>query len=182
VNRTHLVPFQYDGVIFLELFTHSGIGAMIVKENLNALRPAELDDIGAIIGLIKPYEKNGTLKFRDRHLIEQEIDNFTVIEHDGVISGCASLKPYQNTRSAELGCLIVDKNFQGRGAGERLLKDAEKKATKLGLCFLFALSTRATHWFIKRGFVETTNDRLPKEKSQEKNNKRASKFLMKKLF
>lgn len=182
VKRTHLIPFQHDGVLLLELFTHSGIGAMIVEERLEALRPAELNDICAIITLIEPYEKDGTLKFRDRHLIEHEIDNFTVIEHDGVISGCASLKYYSDTLSAELGCLIVNKNFQGTGEGERLLIDAEIKAKKLGMKFIFALTTTATHWFIKRGFIETTNDKLPKEKISGGNKNRASKLLQKPLI
>jgi len=182
VKRTHLIPFQNDGVIFLELFTHSGIGAMIVEENLEALRPAILDDIGAIIALIHPHEKNGTLRFRERNLIEQEINLFTVIEHDGVISGCASLKPYHNNQSAELGCLIVDKKFQGKGKGERLLIDAEKKAKKLGALSLFALTTIATHWFLKRGFTETTVDKLPEGKELDESNHRGSKLLQKKLF
>ena len=182
VKRTHLIPFQNDGVIFLELFTHSGIGAMIVEENLEALRPAILDDIGAIIALIHPHEKNGTLRFRERNLIEQEINLFTVIEHDGVISGCANLKPYHNNQSAELGCLIVDKKFQGKGQGERLLIDAEKKAKKLGALSLFALTTIATHWFLKRGFTETTVDKLPEGKELDESNHRGSKLLQKKLF
>jgi amino-acid N-acetyltransferase len=181
VNRTHLIPLQHDGAILLELFTHAGIGALVVEENLESLRSAELDDIGAIITLIQPYEKDGTLRFRDRNTIEQEIRNFTVIEHDGVISGCASLKIHNNTHLAELGCLIVDKNFQGKGEGERLLNDAENKAKKMGIHSLFALTTIATHWFLKRGFVETTIDMLPVEKSF-RTNIRGSKLLKKNLF
>ena len=180
VKRAHLIPFQRDGAILMELFTHSGIGAMIVQENLKSLRPAELDDIGAIITLIQPFEEDGTLRFRNRNLIEQQINNFTVIEHDGVISGCANLTISPENFSAELGCLIVDKNFQGQGEGERLLKDAENKAIKHGVNSLFVYTTIATHWFLKHGFVEKTPEPKSDEKSSSINN-RASKLLRKKL-
>mgnify|MGYP001258450925 CR=1 FL=1 len=181
VKRSHLIPFQRDGAILMELFTHSGIGAMVVQENLDSLRPAKLDDIGAIITLIQPYEEDGTLRFRDRNIIEQQINNFTVIEHDGVISGCANLTIFHETLSAELGCLIIDKNFQGKGEGERLLKDAESKVLKHGIKSLFAYTTIATHWFLKQGFVEITNDKKSGIESSHTNN-RASKILEKKLF
>ena len=165
----------------MELFTHSGIGAMIVQENLESIRSAELDDIGAIITLIQPYEEDGTLRYRDRNKIEQQINDFSVIEHDGLISGCANLTIYHETLSAELGCLIIDKNFQGKGEGERLLKDAESKALKHGINSLFVYTTIATHWFLKRGFIETdTNKNSDKKTSQM--NYRASKFLQKKLI
>ena len=181
VKRAHLIPYQRDGAILMELFTHSGIGAMIVQENLESIRSAELDDIGAIITLIQPYEEDGTLRFRDRNKIEQQINDFSVIEHDGLISGCANLTIYHETLSAELGCLIIDKNFQGKGEGERLLKDAESKALKHGINSLFVYTTIATHWFLKRGFIETdTNKNLDKKTSQM--NYRASKFLQKKLI
>jgi amino-acid N-acetyltransferase len=46
---------------------------------------------------------------------------------------------------------------------------------------LFVLTTRATHWFIERGFAETTVDSLPKEKKDLYNYQRRSKVLVKSL-
>ena len=44
---------------------------------------------------------------------------------------------------------------------------------------LFVLTTRATHWFIERGFAESTVDKLPNEKKGLYNYQRRSKVLVK---
>jgi amino-acid N-acetyltransferase len=46
---------------------------------------------------------------------------------------------------------------------------------------LFVLTTRATHWFIERGFAESSVEKLPKEKKDLYNYQRSSKVLMKSL-
>jgi amino-acid N-acetyltransferase len=43
------------------------------------------------------------------------------------------------------------------------------------------LTTRATHWFIERGFAESAIDKLPKEKKDLYNYQRRSKVLVKSL-
>ena len=88
VKRTHLIPYENDGAILTELFTHKGLGLMVVEEKLEFLRVANIEDISSILSLIEPLEKKGILKYRDRNSVENEIENFTVIEHDGIISGC----------------------------------------------------------------------------------------------
>jgi amino-acid N-acetyltransferase len=64
-----------------------------LHENLESLRQATIEDVGGILKLIEPLEADGTLVKRGRELIEREIDYFSVIEHDGVIFGCAALYP-----------------------------------------------------------------------------------------
>jgi amino-acid N-acetyltransferase len=139
VERAHIVPFQQDGAILLELFTHDGIGTMIVEETLEALRPATIDDVAAIVSLIEPLEVDG---------IERDIDRFTVIEHDGVIFGCAALYTFPKSSMAELACLMVKTETQGQGDGERLLKSIEQQARQTGMKQLFVLTTRTAHWFL----------------------------------
>ena len=90
VARAHLIPFNLDGSMLLELFQHDGVGTMVVEETLEALREATADDVGGLVALIRPLEEDGTLVRRDRARIEREVGNFTVIEHDGVIFGCAA--------------------------------------------------------------------------------------------
>lgn len=85
----HIVPFAMNGAVLQELFTHDGIGTMVTYENVESLREATIKDVGSILKLIEPYEENGTLVKRGRELLEREIENFSVIEHDGVIFGCA---------------------------------------------------------------------------------------------
>ena len=79
------MPFSLDGSVLLEIFTHDGVGTMVVEDTLDDLRPATLDDVGAILSLIEPLEADGTLVPRPRSVIERDVENFTVLEHDGVI-------------------------------------------------------------------------------------------------
>src|SRR5690625_825162 len=94
VPRAHLVPYTLDGSVLLEIFTHDGLGSIVVENTLDDLRPATIDDVGAIVQLIEPLEKDGTLVPRGRATIEREVEDFTVLEHVGVIYGCVALKPY----------------------------------------------------------------------------------------
>ena len=71
---------------------------MVVDEKLESLREATIDDVGGILQLIEPFEKDGTLVKRDRTEIERDAGNYTVIEHDGVIFGCAALYPYPEAK------------------------------------------------------------------------------------
>jgi len=102
VPRAHMVPYLLDGSVLLELFLHDGVGTMISYENLESLREASSDDVGGILQLIEPLESDGTLVRRGRHQIERDIDHFSVIEHDGVLFGCAALYPYPQERIGEM--------------------------------------------------------------------------------
>nr|WP_276554011.1 amino-acid N-acetyltransferase [Cupriavidus gilardii] len=181
VPRAHLIPFDMDGSVLLELFLHDGVGTMVSDTDLESLREATLDDVGAIVQLIAPLEQDGTLVPRGRHLIERDIANFSVIEHDGVLFGCAALYPYPREGMAEMACLTVSPEAQGTGDGERLLKRIERRARALGLERLFVLTTRTEHWFLKRGFVRASVDDLPEDKRKLYNWQRKSMVLMKKL-
>jgi len=181
VGRAHLVPFALDGSVLLELFTHDGVGSMLAAENLDALREATSDDVGGILKLLAPLEEDGTLVKRRRELIEREIDHFTVLEHDGVIYGCAALYPFPRAGGGmgELAALTVHTDYQGTGDGERLLKRIEQRAKAAGLARLFVLTTRTAHWFLKRGFAAAGVDDLPIERQSLYNWQRRSQILIK---
>ncbi|MBC7416122.1 MAG: amino-acid N-acetyltransferase [Herminiimonas sp.] len=181
VARAHIVPFATDGSALLELFTHDGVGTMISYQNLESLREATIEDVGGILKLIEPLEADGTLVYRGRELIEREIDYFSVIEHDGVIFGCAALYPFPGEKMAEMACLTVTPDVQAQGDGERLLKHIENRARLSGFDRLFVLTTRTAHWFIKRGFRHATVDDLPKDRQHMYNWQRKSQVLIKKL-
>jgi amino-acid N-acetyltransferase len=181
VPRAHIVPFEMDGSALLELFTHDGVGTMISHENLESLRQATIEDVGGIIKPIEPLEADGTLVKRGRELIEREIDLFSVIEHDGVIFGCAALYPFPEQKMAEMACLTVNPEVQAQGDGERILKHMENRARSIGLTKLFVLTTRTSHWFIKRGFMPATVDALPKDRQRMYNWQRKSQVLIKTL-
>ena len=181
VERSHILPFATDGALLLEVFTHDGIGTMVVDEKLESLREATADDVGGILQLIEPFERDGTLVRRERTEIERDIANYSVIEHDGIIFGCAALYPYPEARTGEMAALTVSAQVQGQGDGERILKRIEQRARAMGLDSIFVLSTRTMHWFIKRGFVQADPDRLPEARKRKYNWDRRSMVLVKKL-
>ncbi|MGN6388232.1 MAG: amino-acid N-acetyltransferase [Burkholderiaceae bacterium] len=181
VPRAHIAPYEVDGSVLLELFTHDGIGTMVSYENVESLREATIEDVGGILKLIEPLEADGTLVKRGRELIEREIEYFSVIEHDGVIFGCAALYPFPAEKMAEMACLTVNPEVQAQGDGERLLKHMEMRARAAGIRKLFVLTTRTAHWFLKRGFVAATVDDLPKNRQRMYNWQRKSLVLVKQL-
>ena len=181
VPRAHLVPYHLDGSVLLEIFTHDGVGTMVVEDKLDDLRPATLDDVGAILQLIEPLEADGTLVPRGRAVVEREVERYTVLEHDGIIYGCVSITPYLSEHMVEMACLIVQPDWQGGGEGELLLRHAESRARTLGATHVFVLTTRTSHWFIKRGFVQGSVEDLPKSKQAQYNRSRNSLVFIKKL-
>ncbi|AKJ28681.1 amino-acid N-acetyltransferase [Caldimonas brevitalea] len=181
VDRVHIIPYSVDGSILMELFTHDGVGTMIVDEKLESLREATPDDIGGILQLIEPFERDGTLVKRSRTEIERDVGHYTVIEHDGIIFGCAALYPYPEAKTAEMAALTVSPEVQGQGDGERILKRVEQRARAMGLDSIFVLTTRTMHWFIKRGFQQVDPDWLPEARKRKYNWDRRSKVLVKRL-
>jgi len=181
VERSHILPFAVDGALLLEVYVHDGIGTMVVDEKLESLREASADDVGGILQLIEPFEQDGTLVKRSRTEIERDIANYTLIEHDGVIFGCAALYPYPEAKTGEMAALTVSPHSQGQGDGEKLLKRIEQRARLMGLESLFVLTTRTMHWFIKRGFAPVDADWLPEARKRKYNWDRRSRVLVKRL-
>ncbi|HZV98302.1 MAG TPA: amino-acid N-acetyltransferase [Methylophilaceae bacterium] len=181
VARTHLISRHIDGAIVQELFTHDGIGTMITEAPLESMREAEISDVGGLLQLIEPLEAEGILVRRGRERLEMEINHFFVMEHDGLIIGCAALYPFPDERKAELACLAVNRAFRRGGRGDRMLQYSEEQARKRGIDTLFVLTTRTEHWFIERGFVEADVDVLPPAKQQLYNYQRRSKVFVKNL-
>jgi len=180
VGRVHLISYETDGALLQELFTHDGVGTVITRESLENIREARPDDIGSLIALIEPMEEEGILVHRPRELLEREIDHFSVMEHDGIMVGCAALYCHSKA-DGELACLAVHPDHREWGYGEQLLKRIEKRAKAVGIERLFVLTTRTEHWFIERGFRLAAVDELPEEKRQMYNYKRRSKIMFKPL-
>ena len=181
VDRVHVLPCTLDGGVLTELFTHDGVGTMIAAEDLESLREATIDDVGGLIKLLEPLEADGTLVKRPREKIEREIERFTVLEHDGVIYGCAALYAFPESGVGEMAAVTVHPEYQSYGDGERLLKRIEARARAAGLRKLFVLTTRTAHWFLKRGFVMATVEALPIERQKLYNWQRKSQILIKNL-
>jgi amino-acid N-acetyltransferase len=181
VKRAHLISRHVDGALLIELFTHHGIGTMVVPESPERIRSAGADDVNGILQILEPLEQQGVLVKRSREQLESDLSHFFVLESEGNILGCAALYPFPDRKTSELAALAVNPFYRDGGRGERLLAHAEAKARAAGLKSLFVLSTRTSHWFIERGFVETDTSWLPERKAALYNYDRRSKVFVKEL-
>ena len=181
VGRVHFLDRRTDGAMLMEFFTREGIGTVLTAAPLARLREATHEDVGAILALIAPLEADGTLVRRGRERLEMEITRFSLLEHDGVIVGCAALYPFSGDKAAELACLAVMADYQRAGYGDQLRRHIEERARKMKLKRLFVLTTRTAHWFVERGFVERGVDALPAAKRDLYNFQRRSKVFVKAL-
>jgi amino-acid N-acetyltransferase len=181
VARTHLISRHQDGALLQELFSDVGIGSMIVESSLNTIRDATINDVGGILKLLQPLEAAGILVRRSRELLEREIEQFVVMEHDHRIIGCAALYPFPGAKAAELACMAINAKYRSLGYGEALLKHMSAEALAQQFNKLFVLTTRTAHWFVERGFNEVALDQLPEEKKALYNYERRSKVFMKTL-
>ncbi|ENW96751.1 amino-acid N-acetyltransferase [Acinetobacter sp. NIPH 298] len=165
VHRVHLISYTYDGALIEELFTRDGIGTMITDAHYEEVRIANINDVGGLINLLRPLEQEGILVYRSRELLESEIEQFAVIERDGMILACAALYPISSalneTRSAEIACVAVDSSYRKSNRGSQILQFLENKAKQQGIQQLFVLTTRTAHWFLEHGFVPAHIDDLP---------------------
>jgi amino-acid N-acetyltransferase len=181
VKRAHLVSRHVDGALLIELFTHHGIGTMVVPESPETIRPAAAADVAGIMQILEPLEQQGVLVKRGQGELERDLGRFFVLEGEGNILGCAALYPFADRKTAELAALAVNPFYRDGGRGERLLAHAETQARAMGMKSVFVLSTQTTHWFLERGFVETDTSQLPERKQALYNYDRRSKVFTKQL-
>lgn len=165
VNRVHLISYAHDGALLEELFTRDGSGTLITDAHYEDVRMATIQDVGGLINLLRPLEEEGILVYRSRERLENEIEQFAVIERDGMILACAALYPIPTTgnelRSAEIACVAVDPSYRKSNRGSQILNYLEDKARSMGIQRLFILTTRTAHWFLEQGFEQSSVDDLP---------------------
>ncbi len=181
VQRVHLIERHTDGALLLELFTRDGKGTLISSNPYEEMRPATLSDIAGILELIKPLELQGLLVKRSREKLEMEIENFTVIERDGLVIACIALHLMKDQKSAEIACLAVHKDYQKSSRGHNLINHLLDKAKSLQLETIFVLSTQTMHWFIEKGFQTSHFEDIPDSLKEFYNYKRNSKILFKEI-
>jgi amino-acid N-acetyltransferase len=181
VARTHLLSWQDHDALLGELFTRDGVGTMITQQRYEQLRSAEVGDIGGLLELVAPLESNGMLVARSRERLEVEIDDYLVIERDGMIIACAALHSQPDSTAGELACVVVHADYRGDERGELLLDEVIRRARRRGLQSLFVLTTHTAHWFIEHGFRVADLSELPVLRRETYNYARRSRILIKSL-
>ncbi|AOZ13238.1 MULTISPECIES: amino-acid N-acetyltransferase [Pseudomonas] len=181
VARSHIVSYAEDGALLTELFTRNGGGTLVAQEQFEKIREAAIEDVGGLLDLISPLEEQGILVRRSREVLEREIEQFSVVEREGMIIACAALYPIADSEAGELACLAVNPEYRHGRRGDELLERIESRARALGLNTLFVLTTRTAHWFRERGFEPSSVERLPAARASLYNFQRNSKIFEKAL-
>lgn len=181
VVRSHLVSFEADGALLRELYSRDGAGTMVATNGYDNVRQATIEDTGSLLALIKPLEDAGILVPRSREQLELEIEYYTIMIRDGLITACCALLPYADEGTGEIACVAVAPDYRKQGRAEHLLHVVEKRAQTQGLKQLVALSTKAGHWFIERGFAEADVSDLPVARQHLYNHHRNSAVYRKQL-
>jgi amino-acid N-acetyltransferase len=185
VKRAHLISRHTNGSVLLELFTHHGIGTMIVPQPPEVIRKAQLPDVEGIYQLIEPLAQRGVLVHRSAEQLAETIQDYVVLEltenDENKIIGCCALHPFMESNTAELACLAVNPFYRDGGRGEWILQAVEKVAKEKGYRSIFILSTQTFQWFIERGFYEAPLEWLPEQKRATYNHDRRSKIFVKKI-
>nr|WP_226894961.1 GNAT family N-acetyltransferase [Luteolibacter marinus] len=97
--------------------------------------------------------------------IEVRIGDYHVMTIDDNVVGCVALHEYPGEAVAEVACLYVKLNHEGRGYGVDLVHHAEKIAAERGIPRVFALTTRAADFFQNRvGYTEREPEILPQRR------------------
>ena len=161
IERVHLIPQVTAGAVLQELYTRDGVGTLVTASDYDVTRQAAIDDINGIIELIQPLEQQGLLVKRSREQLEISIEQFYVMERDGLITACVAVIPYPDNAMAELACLAVHADYQNSGRGDAMLQFAENRAIELAMKALFVLTTQASYWFRERGFETLELAKLP---------------------
>jgi len=179
VGRVHILNRKVDGALLTELFSRDGVGTLISSTEFESIRPAALNDIPGILELITPLEQQGLLVARSKEHLEININDYIVIERDGLIIGCTALHKITNSNAGLIACMAIHPDYRKAARGNQLLEQLLIKAKQDSLQQLFALSTQTMHWFKERDFQESHFTELPSALQENYNHLRNSKILKK---
>eukprot|EP00591_Stephanopyxis_turris_P001427 CAMPEP_0195506972 /NCGR_PEP_ID=MMETSP0794_2-20130614/495_1 /TAXON_ID=515487 /ORGANISM="Stephanopyxis turris, Strain CCMP 815" /LENGTH=815 /DNA_ID=CAMNT_0040633463 /DNA_START=93 /DNA_END=2540 /DNA_ORIENTATION=- len=179
VKRAHIIP-PCNGALLQELFTRDGAGTLISRDLYDGIRRANVNDVAGIYDLIEPLIKMGTLIDRPLNVLEKDIKSYFVFTRDNLIVACGQLHKFEGG-FAEIGCLVVHKDYRSQGRGDAMLGYLERLCVQSGATNVFVLSTQTMQFFVERGFREIPPEKLPPSKLAKYNNSRRSKIFLKKM-
>lgn len=150
IPRVHLLDGRRRGVLLDELFSEEGVGTMVHTDSYREIRPLREEDIPELLSMIARSMADAKLVHRNYETICENLQSYYVYTLDSTIVGCVALYPYPQEGCAELGCLFIKKNYEGRGYGKAMCRFVENKARELGFTRIFAISQSAVDYFRDR--------------------------------
>ncbi len=125
------------------------------------IRKAKISDLKHAHSLINEFAKRGQMIPRSLNELYETLRDFVICESDGAICGVCSLHIMWEDL-AEIRSLAVEKRFQKRGIGRRLVKHCIGEARNMGIKRIFAL-TYHPEFFRKLGFADIDKSALPQK-------------------
>ena len=150
IPRIHLLDGRHRGVLLDELFSEEGVGTMVHGDSYREIRPLREEDIPELLSMIARSMADAKLVHRTYESICENLQSYYVYTLDDTIVGCVALYPYPDEQCAELGCLFIKKNYEGRGYGKAMCRFVENKAREQGFSRIFAISQSAVDYFRDR--------------------------------
>ena len=123
------------------------------------LRKAKIEDIKPIQALINSFAKKDLMLPRSLNELYENLRDFWVMVDKNKIIGCCALHISWDDL-AEIKCLAVQKNKQGRGAGQELVSACLAEAKLIGAKKVFVL-TYKPDYFKQFGFRRVKHAQLP---------------------
>jgi amino-acid N-acetyltransferase len=168
IPRVHVLNGRQQGVLVDELFSNEGVGTMVHADSYRIIRALREEDIPELLGMIGRSVRRTKLVERTYEDIQSRIEDFYVMAIDDNVVGCVALHEYPEEHTAEVACLYVKLQHEGRGYGIELVHHAEKMAREKGIPRVFALSNRAADFFTsKLGYSPATVSDLPKRRREQ---------------
>ena len=182
IPRVHLLDETRQGVLMDELFSNEGVGVMIHSDDYLSVRAISVEDIPELLAMIGRSIRDAHLVPRSYEEIESSLGDFQVLTIDDNVVGCVALHAYPEG-CGEIACLYVKQNHGAEGYGKLLVEAAEKRAAKLGLPWVFALSTRAVDYFIEQlGYEAIEVSEIPESRQDRLRESQRESVVLKKTI
>jgi len=124
------------------------------------IRPARVGDVPAIYELIRTFADRKLMIRRSMGELYESIREFLVaVDEQNRVVGCVALHVFWEDL-AELKCLAVSGDVQGRGIGRLLVDTCWEEARALELASVFAL-TYSVGFFERCGYHQIDKAELP---------------------
>ena len=172
VPRVHLVNSRRDDALLAELFSNEGVGTMVFSDAYQRVRGAQIADVDEMILMMRKAMNDEQLVVRSREDIVERLNDFSVIEIDGNVVGCAALhvyhEPGRDRKVGELACLFIKRDHEGQQYGRRLINEIERRARDSDMDALFALSTQTADYFVEKMNYRRESDQvwMPEERQR----------------
>ena len=176
VHRVHIIDGREEGAVLKELFSNLGVGTMIYTDEYDSIRAFHSRDLPDVLRLMEPLMQKGVLVRRNPEQIQENKDDYIVLEIDGTIRACGALHDWGESQG-EIAAVATDPQYTDIGLGRQIVGFLVEKARKSRMSRVFVLTTQTQDWFESLGFKETALETLPDQKRNVYDKSRKSKVF-----